>query len=48
VIEGVMSQHRTRPATDLEAVLEADRTARAAAAAIIESLSRAPVASSVA
>jgi 1-deoxy-D-xylulose-5-phosphate reductoisomerase len=48
VIESVMSQHRTRPATDLEAVLEADRTARAAAAAIIESLSRAPVASSVA
>jgi 1-deoxy-D-xylulose-5-phosphate reductoisomerase len=48
VIEDVMSQHQTRPATDLEAVLDADRSARAAAALIIESLSRAPVASSAA
>jgi 1-deoxy-D-xylulose-5-phosphate reductoisomerase len=48
VIETVMNQHRTRPATDLEAVLDADRTARAAAASIIDSLSRSPVASSAA
>ncbi len=48
VIESVMSRHQTRPATDLEAVLDADRTARAAAASIIESLSRAPAASSAA
>ena len=48
VIETVMSRHQTRPATDLEAVLDADRTARAAAAAIIENLSREPVASSAA
>ena len=48
VIEGVMSQHQTRLATDLESVLDADRTARAAAAAIIESLSREPVATSAA
>ena len=48
VIEAVMSRHQTRPATDLEAVLEADRTARAAAASIIESLSRAPVATGAA
>src|SRR6266446_7364500 len=48
VIESVMSRHQTRPATDLEAVLDADQTARAAAASIIESLSRAPVASSAA
>jgi 1-deoxy-D-xylulose-5-phosphate reductoisomerase len=48
VIESVMNQHHTRPATDLEAVLDADRTARAAAASIIESLSRAPVASGAA
>jgi 1-deoxy-D-xylulose-5-phosphate reductoisomerase len=48
VIETVMNRHQTRPATDLEAVLDADRTARAAAASIIESLSREPVASSVA
>jgi len=48
VIEDVMSQHQTRPATDLEAVLEADRSARATAALIIESLSRAPVATSAA
>ncbi|HVS20225.1 MAG TPA: 1-deoxy-D-xylulose-5-phosphate reductoisomerase [Pyrinomonadaceae bacterium] len=48
VIESVMSQHQTRPATDLEAVLDADRTARAAAALIIDSLSREPVASSAA
>jgi len=46
VIESVMSQHKTHPATDLEAVLDADRTARAAAASIIESLSREPVATS--
>src|SRR5260221_7592609 len=31
VIESVMNQHQTHPATDLEAVLAADRTARAAA-----------------
>jgi 1-deoxy-D-xylulose-5-phosphate reductoisomerase len=48
VIEKVMSRHQTCPATDLEAVLDADRTARAAAASIIESLSREPVASSAA
>jgi 1-deoxy-D-xylulose-5-phosphate reductoisomerase len=48
VIESVMSRHQTRPATDLVAVLDADRTARAAAAAIIESLSREPAASSAA
>jgi 1-deoxy-D-xylulose-5-phosphate reductoisomerase len=48
VIERVMGQHQTRPATDLEAVLDADRTARAAASSIIESLSREPVASSAA
>ena len=48
VIETVMNRHQTRPATDLEAVLDADRTARAAAASIIESLSREPVASGVA
>jgi len=48
VIESVMSRHQTRPATDLEAVLDADRTARAAAASIIESLSREPAASSAA
>jgi len=48
VIESVMSRHQTRPATDLEAVLDADQTARAAAASIIESLSRAPVASGAA
>jgi len=48
VIEKVMSRHQTCPATDLEAVLDADRTARAAAVAIIESLSREPVASSAA
>jgi 1-deoxy-D-xylulose-5-phosphate reductoisomerase len=48
VIENVMSRHQTRPATDLEAVLDADRTARAAAALIIETLSREPVASSAA
>jgi 1-deoxy-D-xylulose-5-phosphate reductoisomerase len=48
VIESVMSRHQTCPATDLEAVLDADRTARAAAAAIIESLSREPIASSAA
>ena len=45
VIEEVMSRHQTRAATDLEAVLDADRTARAAAALIIDSLSREPVAS---
>jgi 1-deoxy-D-xylulose-5-phosphate reductoisomerase len=48
VIEEVMSRHQTRPATDLDAVLDADRTARAAAALIIDSLSREPVASSAA
>ena len=48
VIESVMSRHQTRPATDLEAVLDADRTARAVAASIIESLSREPAASSAA
>jgi 1-deoxy-D-xylulose-5-phosphate reductoisomerase len=48
VIESVMNQHQTGPATDLEGVLNADRTARAAAAAVIGSLSRAPVASSAA
>src|SRR6266404_307846 len=48
VIENVMSRHPTRPATDLEAVLDADRTARVAAVSIIESLSRAPAASSAA
>jgi 1-deoxy-D-xylulose-5-phosphate reductoisomerase len=48
VIEGVMSRHQTQPATELEAVLEADRTARVAAAAIIESLAREPVATSAA
>ena len=48
VIESVMSRHQTRSATDLEAVLDADRTARAAAASIIDSLSREPVASSAA
>ena len=48
VIESVMSRHQTRPATDLEAVLDADQTARTAAASIIESLSRAPVASGAA
>ena len=48
VIESVMNQHRTRPATDLEAVLDADRAARAEATAIIESLSREPVARSAA
>jgi 1-deoxy-D-xylulose-5-phosphate reductoisomerase len=48
VIESVMSRHQTRPATDLEAVLDADRTARAAAASIIDSLSREPVASGAA
>src|SRR5437016_529366 len=48
VIETVMNRHQTCPATDLEAVLDADRTARAAAASIIESLSREPVASSAA
>lgn len=46
VIESVMNQHQTHPATDLEAVLDADRTARAAADSIIESLSREPVATS--
>jgi len=48
VIESVMSRHQTHPATNLEAVLDADQTARAAAASIIESLSRAPVASGAA
>src|SRR5260370_20140185 len=48
VIESVMSRHQTRPATDLEAVLDADRTARAAAGSIIESLSRETPASSAA
>jgi 1-deoxy-D-xylulose-5-phosphate reductoisomerase len=48
VIEDVMSQHRTRPATDLDAVLDADRTARAAAKSIIDSLSRESVGSSAA
>jgi 1-deoxy-D-xylulose-5-phosphate reductoisomerase len=48
VIEEVMNEHQTRPATDLEAVLDADQTARAAAALIIDSLSREPVASSAA
>ncbi len=48
VIESVMSQHQTRPAADLDAVLDADRTARATAGAIIESLSREPVASGAA
>src|SRR5712692_9129392 len=38
VIESVMSHHQTRPATDLDAVLDADRTARAAAGWIIHSL----------
>ena len=48
VIENVMSQHQTRSATDLAAVLDADRTSRAAAASIIDSLSREPVTSGVA
>ncbi len=48
VIENVMSQHQTHPATDLEAVLDADRSSRAAAGSIIDSLAREPVASSVA
>ncbi len=48
VIESVMNRHQTCPATDLEAVLDADRTARAAAAGVIESLTRAPVVSSAA
>jgi len=48
VIETVMNRHQTCPASDLEAVLDADRTARSAAAEIIESRSREPVASSAA
>src|SRR6266404_1977462 len=48
VIQEVMNRHETAPATDLEAVLDADRTARVAAVSIIESLSRAPAASSAA
>jgi 1-deoxy-D-xylulose-5-phosphate reductoisomerase len=48
VIESVMSRHQTRPATDLEAVLDADQTSRAAAGSIIESLSRESVESSAA
>jgi 1-deoxy-D-xylulose-5-phosphate reductoisomerase len=48
VIESVMSQHRTRPATNLDAVLDADRTARTAASSIIEGLAREPVTSSAA
>ena len=48
VIEGVMSQHRPQPATDLAAVLDADRTARAAAQSIIERLSRKSVETSAA
>ncbi len=48
VIENVMRQHQTRPATDLDAVLDADRTARTAAGSIIDSLSREPFASSAA
>lgn len=48
VIENVMSQHQTVPATDLEAVLDADRTSRAAASVIIEGLSREPATSSAA
>jgi 1-deoxy-D-xylulose-5-phosphate reductoisomerase len=48
VIETVMSRHQTRPATDLEAVLDADQTARVAASMVIDSLSREPVASGAA
>jgi len=48
VIESVMNQHQTLPATNLDAVLDADRTARAAANSIIDTLSREPVASSAA
>ena len=48
VIEDVMSRHQTSPATDLEAVLDADRSARAAASTVIDSLSREPAATSAA
>ena len=48
VIESVMNEHQTLPATTLDAVLDADRTARTAALSIIDTLSHEPVATSVA
>jgi 1-deoxy-D-xylulose-5-phosphate reductoisomerase len=48
VIESVMNQHQTQPATSLEAVLDADRTSRVAAGAMILGLSHEPVVSSAA
>jgi 1-deoxy-D-xylulose-5-phosphate reductoisomerase len=38
VIEDVMNRHQTNPATDLEAVLQADKTARALASTVIGNL----------
>ncbi|HVS21120.1 MAG TPA: 1-deoxy-D-xylulose-5-phosphate reductoisomerase, partial [Pyrinomonadaceae bacterium] len=48
VIDDVMSRHQRREANDLDVVLDADRTARAAAGSVIDQLSRAAVESSAA